>query len=275
MEGRSNRLVFLGTGTSSGIPVVGCKCPACTSTDPRDNRTRASVLLQTRPAEEAPWDHVMVDASIDLRQQLLREGSPLVSRVLFTHSHFDHFFGLDELRGVQFHTREPIEIYASQDVIDTLHRVYRHLFDESVQRGGGILKVEVHRTTERFVAGPMELVTLPAWHGRLPVQGYRWGNMVYLTDCSKIPEETWPLLESLDVLVLGMLRKRPHTTHFNLDQALEVVERLAPRRTYFVHMTHDISHSEINAELPPTVELAYDGLTIDLDPFDPRQWRIG
>jgi phosphoribosyl 1,2-cyclic phosphate phosphodiesterase len=217
----------------------------------------------------------MVDASIDLRQQLLREGSPLVSRVVFTHAHFDHFFGLDELRGVQFHTRQPIEVYASEDVIDTLHRVYRHLFDDSVQKGGGILEVEVTRTTDRFLAGPMELVTIPAWHGRLPVQGYRWGNMAYLTDCSQIPDTTWPLLENLDALILGMLRKRPHTTHFNLDQALEVVRRVKPLRTYFVHMTHDILHSDLSAELPPEVELAYDGLVVDLQPFNPIDWRIG
>ena len=274
MQGRANRLLFLGTGTSSGVPVVGCGCPACVSGDPRDNRTRVSALLQTRSSSHDDWDHVLLDASIDLRQQLLREGSPLVRRVVFTHAHVDHFFGLDELRGVQYHTRLPTEVFAAEDVVRALYRAYSHLFDDSVQKGGGILTVEINRIADRFRVGPMELVTLPVYHGRLPIQGYRWGSMAYVTDCSSIPHETWPSLQHLDTLVLGMLRKRPHPTHFNLDQALEVVSKLTPRRTFFIHMTHDIVHSEVSKELPSGVELAYDGLAVDLEPFDPLNWTI-
>jgi len=275
LEGRHNRLIFLGTGTSSGVPVVGCACRVCVSQDPRDQRTRISALLQTRPSENEAWESVLLDTSIDLRQQLLGEGSPLVTHVVYTHAHVDHFFGLDELRGVQFRTGRVIDLYGSEEVIDSLHRVYGHLFDSSVQQGGGILHVAVHGISARFRAGPAELETLPILHGTLPIQGYRWGTLAYLTDCSRIHEATWPLLEGLDTLVLGMLRKKPHPTHFNLDQALEVVERLAPRKTYFVHMTHDLLHAETNAELPGGVELAYDGLRIDLDPFDPLRWQRG
>ncbi|MCA9449645.1 MAG: MBL fold metallo-hydrolase, partial [Candidatus Omnitrophica bacterium] len=155
-----NRLTFLGTGTSSGVPVLGCDCPVCTSTDPRDKRTRISALLETgRSLEEQ--DYLLIDSSIDLRAQLLREGTPLVTRVAYTHDHVDHFFGLDELRGIQFRTRRPIELYGSPETLNSLRRVYTHLFDETVQKGGGILLVETHPVEERFAAGGFELEPLP------------------------------------------------------------------------------------------------------------------
>jgi len=213
-----------------------------------------------------------LDASIDLRRQLLRIGAPPVTRIVFTHAHVDHFFGLDELRGIQFRAGRPVEVFAADDVLACLPKVYGHLFDKSIQKGGGILQVETHRTSNRFRVGAFELVTLPVCHGALRIQGYRWGDTAYLTDCSRIPEETWPLLDGLDTLIVGMLRKKPHPTHFNLNQAMEVVGRLNPRRTFFIHMTHDIRHEETSRELPDGVELAYDGLTIDLSPFDPTGW---
>jgi phosphoribosyl 1,2-cyclic phosphate phosphodiesterase len=270
--GQTNRIVFLGTGTSSGIPVVGCSCPACLSTDPRDNRTRISALLQTLGPGDADWRSVLLDTSIDLRQQLLREKSPLVTEVVYTHAHVDHFFGLDELRGIQFATGRAIEIYAARNVLESLKRVYGHLFDESIQKGGGILSVRLHEIQDRFAAGPLELLPIPILHGDLPILGYRWGDLAYLTDCSGIPDSSWPLLQELDVLVLGMLRKKPHPTHFNLDQALAVVDRLKPRFTYFIHMTHDLVHAEIEKELPEGVHLAFDGLRVDLHDFDPVRW---
>ncbi len=267
-----NRIVFLGTGTSSGIPVIGCRCPACVSADPRDKRTRTSALLQTRKQGEEDWQHLLIDSGIDLRYQLLREGAPLVRDVVYTHAHVDHFFGLDELRAIQFVTRKSIHLYASEDVENSLRIIYRHLFEKDVQQGGGILAVEVHRIERRFLAGAMELEALPIFHGRLPILGFRFGDLAYLTDCSHIPDETWHLLKGVKVLVLDMLRKRPHPTHFNLEQSIEVVEKLQPHETYFVHMTHDLVHAEIQEELPDGVWLAHDGLIVDLPPFDPICW---
>ncbi len=274
MAERSNRLLFLGTGTSTGVPVIGCQCHVCTSTNPHDTRSRVSALLKTRPSDTAAWEYTLLDTSIDLRQQLAMAGAPLVATVVYTHAHVDHFFGLDELRVVQYRLDKPIDIYCSEEVKERLHAVYSHLFDPHVQQGGGILSIRVHPTSERFSTGAMDLAVLPVYHGSQPVQGYRWGDLAYITDCSFIPESTWPLLEGLDTLVLDALRKRPHETHFCLAEALEVVERLQPRRTYFIHMTHDLLHEETNAELPEGVELAYDGLEIDLPPFDPVEWGL-
>lgn len=263
---------FLGTGTSTGVPVIGCRCRVCTSTDPHDTRSRVSALLKTRPVDSAPWEYVLLDTSIDLRQQLAMAGAPLVATVVYTHAHVDHFFGLDELRVVQYRLDKPIDIYCTEEVKERLWAVYAHLFDPNVQQGGGILSVRVHSTSERFNTGTMDLVTLPVLHGTQQVQGYRWGSLAYITDCSFIPESTWPLLEGLDTLVLDALRMRPHNTHFCLEESLEVVKRLQPRKAYFIHMTHDLLHAETNAELPEGVELAYDGLEIELPDFDPIGW---
>ncbi|MCG3199602.1 MAG: Ribonuclease BN [bacterium] len=255
--------------------MVGCACPVCASPDPRDKRTRASVLLKTRSSESEDWEYLLIDTSIDLRQQLLREGAPPVFRVVYTHSHVDHFFGLDELRAVQFVVKRPIEVFGSAEIHERVRAVYTHLFDPNAQSGGGILSVRLHPAEGRFTAGGFGLQTLQVLHGKLPVQGYRWGSLAYITDCSAIPEQTWKLLAGVDTLVLDALRKRPHETHFNIDQALEVVARLGPRRTYFIHMTHDLLHAETNAELPEGVELAYDGLELELPSFDPLNWEMG
>lgn len=274
MAGRSNRLLFLGTGTSTGVPVIGCRCHVCTSADPHDKRSRVSALLKTRSSQNAPWDYTLLDTSIDLRQQLASAGAPLVTSVVYTHAHVDHFFGLDEMRVVQYRVDRPIDIFCSDEVRERLLAVYAHLFDPYVQQGGGILSVKVHPATARFSTGAMDLVTLPVLHGTQQVQGYRWGSLAYITDCSCIPESTWPLLEGLDTLVLDALRKRRHATHFSLDEALDVVARLQPRQTYFIHMTHDLLHEETNAELPAGVALAYDGLEIELPDFDPLAWAM-
>lgn len=256
------------------MPVVGCPCPTCTSTDPRDNRLRVTSLLKTRPTEDSAWDYLLLDTSIDLRQQLMRAGAPRVHDVVFTHAHVDHFFGLDELRAVQFLSGLPIDIHASEEVRERLLETYQHLFNPDAQKGGGILSVNIHPLSDRFRAGPLELIRIPVLHGTLPVDGFRWGDLAYVTDCSFIPDTSWPLLEGIDTLVLDALRRRPHPTHFSIDQALEVVARIHPRRTYFIHMTHDLLHAETNASLPDGVELAYDGLEIELNDFDPVHWTI-
>lgn len=275
-----NRLLFLGTGTSTGVPVLGCGCRVCCSLDPHDKRSRVSVLLKTnridqssdRVGKSPAWQYVLIDTSIDLRAQFFRAGTPLVSHVVYTHAHVDHFFGLDELRVIQYHLNGPIHVYCSEEVQSRLEVVYAHLFDPNVQKGGGILSVEVHPATGRFRVGGIELLTLPVFHGSQVVQGYRWGGLAYITDCSFIPDETMSLLEGVDTLVLDALRKKQHATHFNLEQALAVVERLKPRRTWFIHMTHDLLHKETNAALPEGVELSFDGLEIDLPGFDPIGW---
>jgi phosphoribosyl 1,2-cyclic phosphate phosphodiesterase len=230
--------------------------------------------ISNQNGEAGDWQYLLIDTSIDLRQQLLKIGAPPVGTVVYSHAHVDHFFGLDELRSVQYYLNRPIEIFCTPEVDIHLRTVYAHLFNPYVQQGGGILSVKVFPTQPRFRAGAFELVTLPVLHGSQQVQGYRWGSLAFITDCSHIPDATWHLMEGVEILVLDALRKTPHETHFNIAQALKVVERVKPRQTWFIHMTHDLLHDETNAELPEGVALAYDGLELELPGFDPLGWEL-
>jgi phosphoribosyl 1,2-cyclic phosphate phosphodiesterase len=250
------RLTFLGTGTSTGVPAVGCPCEVCRSEDPRDKRLRASVLL------EFDGRAVVVDTGTDFRQQALRVGLDRLDAVLFTHDHADHIFGLDDIRPFNFRTRKPVPCYADERTWRGLRRVYEYVFSPAPY--GGIPQVEPH-----VVDGPFELfgrpfVPLYVVHGRLPVVAYRFGRGAYATDCSEIPDETVRALAGLDVLVIDGLRYADHPTHMTIPKALEYIERIAPRRAYLTHMNHEVSHEAVSRELPPGVELAYDGLVVEV-----------
>jgi len=251
------RLTFLGTGTSTGVPTLACRCPVCTSSDPRDKRTRPSVLL------EFDGRAVVIDTAPDFRQQALREGMERLDAVLFTHTHADHVLGLDDVRVFYFRQRQPIPIYASSRSMDDIRRIFSYIFDQTYPYGG-IAKLDPHIIDGPFDLWGERLIPLPVLHGNLPVLGFRFGKTAYVTDFSAIPDSTIPLIEGLDVLVLDALRHKPHPTHSSLEQSLDWVERLKPRRAFFTHIAHELGHEVTNAVLPPHVRLAYDGLRLDL-----------
>ena len=251
------RLTFLGTGTSTGVPTLACRCPVCTSSDPRDKRTRPSVLL------EFDGRAVVIDTAPDFRQQALREGMERLDAVLFTHTHADHVLGLDDVRVFYFRQRQPIPIYANSRSMDDIRRIFSYIFDQTYPYGG-IAKLDPHMIDGPFDLWGERLTPLPVFHGNLPVLGFRFGKAAYVTDFSAIPDSTIPLIEGLDVLILDALRHKPHPTHSSLEQSLDWVERLKPRRAFFTHIAHELGHEATNAALPPHVRLAYDGLRLDL-----------
>lgn len=256
----TGQLVFLGTGTSVGVPVIGCACETCTSTDRRNNRTRCGLALGL------PEGVLLVDTPTDLRTQLLREGIGLAHSVLFTHEHADHLFGLDDVRLFPFHLQHKLPLYCEETVEARIRKSFDYAFAApDVLHPAGIPQLEIRRiTTEPFELLGARVVPVRLLHGRSEVLGFRFGNVAYCTDTNRIPPESWALLESLDVLILDALRPKPHVTHFSLDEAVAVAERLRPKRTYFTHISHELEHATTAAALPPDMELAYDGLRLPL-----------
>lgn len=251
------KLTFLGTGTSTGVPTLGCRCSTCTSEDPRDRRTRSSVLLEYNGRV------VVIDTSPDFRQQGLREGMCRLDAVVFTHTHADHVFGLDDVRVFNMRQKEAIPIYADPPSMANIRRIFDYVFRANYAPGG------IPQLDPRLIAGPFELwdarfIPLPVWHGELPVLGFRFGNTAYITDFSVIPEQTLALIEGVDVLILDALRQKPHPTHSTLAQSLAIVERINPNRAFFTHIAHEVAHEATTATLPAGVQLAYDGLKVDL-----------
>ena len=257
----SLKVTLLGTGTSHGVPMIGCACAVCTSTDPRDRRTRPSILME-RP-DDPGRTTILVDTSTDLRAQALAHGVTRVDGILFTHSHADHIFGLDEIRRFNVVQGTPIPCFGDERTLADLRRTFAYIFAPQSQ-GGGVPKVTLFRIGGPFMFGGIEITPVPLMHGHRPILGFRIGSFAYLTDCSRIPDESWPLLAGVRTLVVDALRERPHPTHFTVDEALQVVARLAPERAYFTHICHDLSHAATCARLPPGVELAYDGLVLEI-----------
>jgi len=206
---------------------------------------------------------ILIDTTPDLREQALREKIQRLDAVIFTHAHADHVLGLDDTRVFYFRQQVPIAIYASADTLGKLRQVFSYIFDQSYKYGG-IGKLDPHTIEGKFSIQNRSFTPIPVLHGDLPVLGFRFGNSAYVTDFSTIPETSLPLLEGLDMLVLDALRHKPHPTHSNLEQSLNLVERLKPRRAYFTHIAHELAHEATNATLPPHVQLAYDGLKIEV-----------
>jgi len=251
------KLTFLGTGTSSGVPLLACNCKVCTSSDPHDKRTRPSILI------EVGGRSLVIDTAPDFRTQALREGMQRLDAVLFTHSHADHILGLDEVRIFYFRQQKPIPIYASAQSLQDIKRTFKYIFDGTYPFGG-IARLDPHVIDGPFEAQGLKIVPIPVLHGNLPILGFRINGVAYLTDVSNIPESSYPLLEGLEVLILDTLRRHPHPTHMTVEQSLKVMERLKVRRGYCTHIAHELGHEETNAQLPPHVRLAYDGLQLDL-----------
>ena len=238
--------------------MIGCTCAVCRSADPRDRRLRPSIFLDV-PGPAG----ILVDTTPDLRQQALARGLSRLDAVLFTHSHADHILGLDEIRRFNFMQGAAIPCYAAAEVWQSIRRTFYYVFDEIPRQGGGIPKIDAHEITGPFDAAGVHVVPVPLLHGRMPILGFRFGDLAYLTDCSAIPDESWPLVAGVETLIIDALRDKKHSTHFTVDEALEAIARIAPTRAYLTHMSHDLGHAETNARLPPGVELAYDGLVLD------------
>lgn len=250
------KMIILGSGTSTGVPMVGCHCPVCSSQDPRDKRTRASALVETGGR------YILVDTSTDLRRQAIREHIPHIDAVLFTHSHADHIHGIDDLRGFHFIHRRVIPCYGAKETIDTIVGNFSYIF-KGLEMAGYAPLLEPHAVAGPFTLFDCEITPIPLMHGTMAATGYRFNDTAYLTDCSFIPEASMAMLTGLELLIIDALRYTPHGNHFNIEGALNVVKQLQPRRAIFTHLTHEVPYSD-GARLPAGVEFAYDGMTLEL-----------
>lgn len=249
------RLLFLGTGTSTGVPSLCCDCAVCRSTDPKNRRLRASVLIQDNS------HNILIDTSTDLRQQCLAYGVRDIHSVLYTHHHADHVHGIDELRSFNHFNRTVIPCYGSEETLERIRKNFSYIFDGQRSEGGGKPQLELRaHDGNPFVLGAMTVSPLDVFHGSLTITGYRIGKMAYVTDCNGFPDDTKNQLRGLDVLVLNALGFDPHRTHFCLAEALAAIAELKPKRTFLTHINHAFDHEIVNRDLPENVELAYDGL---------------
>lgn len=256
--GENLTITVLGSGTSVGVPTLGCRCAVCASGDPRDKRLRPSVLIRYNQR------NVLVNTTPDFRQQALRAGIERLDAILFTHSHADHIMGLDDVRPFNFRQRGPIPIYGSESTMAAIHRCFPYIFDQK-ETESSIPRLEIRVLDGApFDLFGLEFLPVPIWHGRATIYGFRFATAAYLTDHSEIPEESLAMLRGLDVLFLDALRYKPHPTHSTVERSLRTVEQLQPNRTFFTHICHDLGHERAESMLPPHVRLAYDGLEIPL-----------
>lgn len=253
------QLTFLGTGTSTGVPQIQCKCPVCRSNDPRDNRLRASAIITTSTGAR-----LLIDCGPDFRTQILREGSPDLDALLITHSHYDHVGGIDDLRPYCYATGG-FPVYCRADVARDLRQRVPYCFSENPYPGVPTFKIHEIDPAAPFNVGDDTVVPLPVLHMRLPILGYRIGNLAYVTDCKHMPPSTIDLIRGIDTLVINALRPEEHPSHMNLAQALSLIDRVAPRRAYLTHLAHQMGlHAEVEPTLPPGVLIAHDRLTLSI-----------
>jgi phosphoribosyl 1,2-cyclic phosphate phosphodiesterase len=259
-------ITVLGSGTSMGVPILGCGCATCTSTDSRDKRTRPAITVSW--VEDSEERQVVIDTGPEFRMQALREGIRKVDAVFYTHSHADHILGLDDLRPLSFRRKNgpgPLPLYADDATADVLERIFDYTFSP-LSTYPNKARVELRRLAgaEKVLVGDAVFQRVPIVHGRLPISGYRFGNAAYLTDMSSIPDASLELLRGLDVVILDALRWEHHPSHANVNEAVAWVERLGARRAFFTHMSHELAHAATEAKLPEHIRLLHDGLRIGI-----------
>ena len=258
----NGRLTFLGSGTSMGVPTLGCRCPVCTSTDPHDRRLRPSVLLRWNAADQERA--VVIDTGPDFREQALRTGLTHVDAVFYTHSHADHILGLDDLRPLSFASMRaggPLPLYATAETASVLERVFDYHFSADSTYSTRA-RVRIEPLADRVRVHEVEFTRVPVRHGDIEIAGFRFGDAAYLTDVSEIPASSFALLQGLSTMVLPSLRHHPHPSHATVKQAVDWAERIGARHTWLTHIAHELGHEETNRMLPPGVALAYDGLEV-------------
>jgi phosphoribosyl 1,2-cyclic phosphate phosphodiesterase len=251
------RITFLGTGTSQGVPIIGCQCDVCRSEDPRDKRLRSSVMVETDDVK------FVIDSGPDFRQQMLRENVRDLDAVIFTHEHKDHLAGLDEVRAFNFLSGgKPFPIYATERVQQAIRREFAYIFETPSYPG--IPKIDIHTiSNEAFVVGKTKILPVEVFHHRLPVLGFRIGDFAYITDANRIEEKERAKIRGAKVLVLNALRREAHISHFTLTEALEIIRDLAPEKAYLTHLSHQMGrHADVMAELPDNVAVGFDGMQI-------------
>lgn len=253
------RFTFLGTGTSSGVPMIACECPVCQSADPRDNRLRSSVMV------ESGTTRFVIDTTPDFRYQMLRKKVSQLDAILFTHPHKDHIAGLDDVRAFNFFSQKPMDIYANYLTEEALRRDFYYAFSDT--RYPGVPELNLHAIDNNpFMIGEIPVIPIEVWHLKMPVLGFRIGNFTYITDANRIENDEKEKIRGSEILVLNALRKEKHISHFNLKEAVELVRELGVPRAYFTHISHQLGlHALINKELPAGIELAYDGLTVSVE----------
>lgn len=245
-------ITLLGTGTSTGVPVVGCQCSVCRSDDPRNSRTRCSALLSDGQ------QNILIDTSTDLRLQALRENIQHIDAVFYTHSHADHLHGIDDLRGFNQPSKEPIPVYGSESCLARICSSFSYIFDPK-QQHGYVPNLKLYPIAGPIRIGKLDMVPIPLQHGNIISFGYRCGPFAYLTDCNAIPESSLERLDGLELLVLDGLRFKPHATHFNIPQAVAMAQRIGAQKTLLTHLSHDVDHPLHDPQLPVDIALAYDG----------------
>ena len=253
------RFTLLGTGTSHGIPMIGCDCPVCTSDDPHDRRTRVSIHVE--------YDDgfcILVDAAPELRLQCVANNIRRVDAVLMTHHHADHITGLDDIRRFNWLQKKTMPIHGMPETLDRLRQMFWYAFITDPDYPSSKPAIELIPIDGELDFDGRRIIPVPLMHGPMPVLGFRFGNFAYCTDCSFISDESMALLQDLDVLILDALRRRPHPTHFNLEQALDWAARIGAKQTFFTHIAHELKHAETNAALPPHTQLAHDNQIIEL-----------
>ncbi|MDC7125017.1 MAG: MBL fold metallo-hydrolase, partial [Spirochaetales bacterium] len=251
-------ITVLGSGTSYGVPTINCNCPVCLSNDSHDKRTRASIWIKTNNTS------VIIDTATDFRTQALREKIPNIDALLVTHCHADHIHGLDDIRPYSF--EKPIPVYGNKWTIKEIHSRFSYIF-QATQKGGGKPQIQLNTINNEnqnsiITIGDLNFIPIPLKHGKLDVLGYRVGNFAYLTDCNKIPEESYELLKGIKYLIIDALRYRQHPTHFSFAEAMEESKKIGAEKTWFTHLCHDALHKKLEQELPYGFYPAFDGLKI-------------
>lgn len=252
------RITFLGTGTSGGVPMIACNCVVCSSENEKDKRLRSSILVQSEKTA------LVVDTTPDFRTQMLRENVKKLDAVIFTHPHKDHIAGLDDIRAYNFFQKKPVEVYANKLTEEALQREYYYIFTE--KKYPGIPDINLHTiTNESFMVGDIPVIPILVHHLKMPVLGFRFGNFTYITDANRIDEQEKEKIKGSEMLVVNALRKKEHISHFNLQEAIELVKELKIPTAYFTHISHQLGlHNEVNKELPANIHLAYDGLKMNI-----------